>query len=162
MSALGPDGSSRPVTRASGWRLQTLDTTGVVHAGTSALPPLAEAHSLDWRWLTRPLNDGPGESWITPTVDLVKGGTMTPLERLFAVADDANGIGTKLDPGSGRSSTPTSSCTSPDPHGNWIGIRAVTSNGPDGIGTTTGTLFGRDGPVGATQQSVLARPRPPC
>jgi len=51
-------------------------------------------HSLDWRWLT--LNEGP-ESWIKPLVDLVKGETMTPLERLFAVADCANDIGSKLD-----------------------------------------------------------------
>jgi hypothetical protein len=78
--------------------------------GAPPLRPLSEAksrdlakdwdrnyvHSLDWRWLTEPLNDGPGESWITPTVDLVKGETMSPLERLFAVADDANGIGTTL------------------------------------------------------------------
>ncbi len=40
---------------------------------------------------------GPGESWIKPTVDLVKGEVMTPRQRLFAVADDANGVGTKLD-----------------------------------------------------------------
>ena len=32
-------------------------------------------HSLDWRWLTTPLSDGPGESWIRPEVDLVKGET---------------------------------------------------------------------------------------
>ena len=54
-------------------------------------------HSLDWRWLTNPLNDGPGESWIRPTTSLVNGETMTPLERLFAVADCANGIGSKID-----------------------------------------------------------------
>lgn len=175
MSAPGPDGSPRPVARASGWRLQTLDTTGVVHAGAPALPPLAEArgdmakdwdrnyvHSLDWRWLTRPLNDGPGESWITPTVDLVKGESMAPLERLFAVADDANGIGTKLDPRQWTFlNTDLVVHVHRIPEGRWIGIRAETSYGPDGIGTTTGTLFDETGPVGAIQQSVLVRPRPP-
>ena len=53
-------------------------------------------HSVDWRWLTHRGDSGPGESWLKPTVDLVKGENMTPLERLFTVADDANGIGTTI------------------------------------------------------------------
>ena len=45
------------------------------------------------------------------------------------------------------------------PEGEWIGIRAETNYGPDGIGTTIGTLFDETGAVGAIQQSVLvARP----
>jgi hypothetical protein len=109
--APGKDGEPRPVARASAWRLKTLDTTEMVHAPVPPLRPLSDArsrdlkkdwdrnyvHSLDWRWLTKPMTDGPGESWINPEVDLVKGEAMTPLERLFAVADCANGIGTKLD-----------------------------------------------------------------
>src|ERR1700739_1607876 len=116
MLGLGPDGQPRPVARASGWRLQKLDTASLVHAAAPLPRPLAEAwsrdlakdwdrnyvHSLDWRWLTAPLNKGPGESWIKPTVGLVKGETMTQLERLFAVADCANGIGSKLDITQGR------------------------------------------------------------
>ncbi|TQR81333.1 thioesterase family protein, partial [Mycobacterium hodleri] len=46
------------------------------------------------------------------------------------------------------------------PEGEWIGIRAETSYGPDGIGTTFGTLFDHTGPVGGIQQSVLVRPIP--
>src|SRR6478752_1185133 len=38
-------------------------------------------HSVDWRWLTHRGDSGPGESWLKPTVDLVKGENMTPLER---------------------------------------------------------------------------------
>ena len=173
MLALGPEGQPRPVARASGWRLHRLDTSDVEHAAAPRLRPLMEArnrnfeekwdrnylHSLDWRWLTKPLNDGPGESWIKPTVDLVKGETMTPLERLFAVADNANGIGTKLD-------ITKYTFLNTDlvvhihriPEGEWIGIRAETNYGPDGIGTTVGTLLDERGPVGAIQQSVLVRP----
>jgi hypothetical protein len=174
---LGPgrDGEPRPVARASGWRLQTLDTAAVVHTSAPPLRPLAEArsrdmakdwdpnyvHSLDWRWLTTPLSDGPGESWITPTVDLVKGETMTPLERLFAVADDANGIGAKLNIREWTFlNTDLVVHIHRVPEGNWVGIRAETNYGPDGIGTTIGTLFDESGPVGAIQQSVLIRPRP--
>lgn len=175
MSAPGPDGAPRPVARASGWRLQQLDTTAVAHAGAAPLRPLSEArgrdmakdwdrnyvHSLDWRWLTAPLGDGPGESWITPTVDLVKGESMTPLERLFAVADDANGIGATLDIRKWTFlNTDLVVHVHRVPEGRWVGIRAETSYGPDGIGTTSGTLFDEVGPVGVIQQSVLIRPRP--
>ncbi|MGB7509375.1 MAG: thioesterase family protein [Mycobacterium sp.] len=174
MLAVGPDGEPRPVARASGWRLQTLDTTAVVHAPAPPLRPVSDAvsrdmtkdwdrnyvHSLDWRWLTTPMGEGPGESWIKPVVDLVKGESMTPLERLFAVADDANGIGTKLDIRRWTFlNTDLVVHVHRVPGGEWIGIRAETNYGPDGIGTTIGTLFDEQGPVGAIQQSVLVRPR---
>lgn len=175
MLARGPDGAPRPVAQASGWRLAQLDTAELVHTGAAPLRPLAQArsrdmakdwdrnyvHSLDWRWLTEPLTDGPGESWITPTVDLVSGESMTPLQRLFAVADDANGIGTKLDIRQWTFlNTDLVVHVHRVPEGQWIGIRAETSYGPDGIGTTIGTLFDQSGAVGAIQQSVLVRPLP--
>jgi hypothetical protein len=175
MLAPGKDGNPRAVARASGWRLATLDTAAVLHQPAPPLAPLAEArsrdmakdwdrnyvHSVDWRWLTTPMADGPGESWLRPTVDLVKGEAMTPLERLFAVADDANGIGTKLDIRKWTfMNTDLVVHVHRVPDGEWIGIRAETSYGPDGIGTTFGTLFDESGPVGGIQQSVLVRPMP--
>ncbi|BBY06549.1 thioesterase family protein [Mycobacterium noviomagense] len=174
MLGLGPGGQPRPVAQASGWRLLQLDTADVVNAPAPPLGPLSQGrsrnlekdfdrnyvHSLDWRWLTPPLDAGPGESWIKPTVDLVKGETMSPLERLFAVADCANGIGSKLD-------ITKWTFLNNDlvvhvhriPQGEWIGIRAETSYGPDGIGTTVGTLFDEHEAVGGIQQSVLVRRR---
>ena len=118
-------------------------------------------HSLDWRWLTEPLNEGPGESWIKPTVDLVNGETMTQLERLFAVADCANGIGSKIDITKRTFlNTDLAVHVFRVPDGDWIGFRAETNYGPDGIGTTIGTLFDEQGAIGAIQQSVLVRRRP--
>jgi hypothetical protein len=175
MLATGRDGQPRPVARASGWRLKTIDITEVVYAPAPPLRPLSETHSrglsdrwdrnyvhsVDWRWLTHREDSGPGESWLRPTVDLVKGETMTPLERLFTVADCANGIGTQVD-------IRKYSFMNTDlvvhihrmPDGDWVGIRAETSYGPDGIGTTIGTLFDESGAVGGIQQSVLVRPMP--
>ena len=176
MLASGPDGEPRRVARASGWRLQKLDTAEVVHAPAPPLRPLSETHSrglterwdrnyvhsLDWRWLTHRGDSGPGESWLKPIVDLVKGETMTPLERLFAVADDANGIGTKLDIRKWTFlNTDLVVHIHRVPEGEWIGIRAETNYGPDGIGTTIGTLFDESGAIAGIQQSVLVRPRPP-
>ena len=176
MLALGPDGQPRPVARAGGWRMQKLDTQAVAHAAAPLPQPVTEArsrnlekdwdrnyvHSLDWRWLTAPRSDGPGESWIKPTVDLVKGETMTQLERLFAVADCANGIGSKLDITKWTFlNTDLAVHVFRIPDGDWIGIRAETNYGPDGIGATVGTLFDEQGAIGAIQQSVLVRRRPP-
>ena len=94
-------------------------------------------------------------------VDLVKGEAMTPLERLFAVADCANGIGTKLEIGKWTfMNTDLVVHVHRIPEGEWIGIRAETNYGPDGIGTTIGTLFDESGAVGAIQESVLVRPMP--
>lgn len=175
MLAAGPDGAPRAVARASGWRLQQQDTSAVVHASAPPLRPLTEArsrdmakdwdtnylHSIDWRWLTEPLTTGPGESWLSPTVDLVKGESMTPLQRLFAVADDANGIGTKIDIRQWTfMNTDLVVHIHRVPVGRWIGVRAETNYGPDGIGTTLGTLFDEAGAIGAIQQSVLVRRRP--
>ncbi|SOJ52788.1 hypothetical protein MSIMFB_00295 [Mycobacterium simulans] len=176
MLALGPDGEPRPVARASGWRLQQLDTQAIANSATEPPRPLAEArdrnltalkwdrnyvHSLEWLWLTEPLTPGPGESWIKPTVDLVSGETMTQLERLFAVADCANGIGSKLDITKWTFlNTDIAVHVFRIPEGDWIGIRAETNYGPDGIGTTVGTLFDEQSAIGAIQQSVLVRRRP--
>ncbi|CAN5693844.1 thioesterase family protein [soil metagenome] len=175
MLGLGRDGRPRPVARASGWRLATVETPELVHAPAPPLRPLAEAesrdmkkdwdrnyvHSLDWRWLTTPMAEGPGESWIRPVVDLVQGEVMTPLQRLFTVADDANGIGSKLDIRAWTFlNTDLVVHVHRIPVGEWTGIRAETNYGPDGIGTTLGTLFDETGPVGAIQQSVLVRRRP--
>jgi len=176
MLAPGPGGEPRPVARATGWRFQRQDTTAVAHAAAPPPRPRAEArdrnlkakdwdrnyvHSLDWLWLTEPMGAGPGESWISPTVDLVKGETMTPLQRLFAVADCANGIGSKLNIRKWTFlNTDLAVHVFRIPEGEWIGIRAETSYGPDGVGTTIGTLFDERGAVGAIQQSVLVRRRP--
>ncbi|MGB5794896.1 MAG: thioesterase family protein [Mycolicibacter algericus] len=174
MLAPGPDQHPRAVARATGWRLQTLDTTEVANASAPPLRPVDAArctdmqanwdrnyvHSLDWRWLTKPLAPGAGESWIRPIVDLVAGEPMTPLQRLFAVADDANGVGTKLDIRKWTFlNTDLVVHLHRIPDGEWIGIRAETNYGPDGIGTTVGTLFDEQGAVAGIQQSVLVRRR---
>jgi hypothetical protein len=174
MLAPGPDGAPRAVARASGWRMAMLDTTATKRTSAPPLRALSDAkhsdmaknwdpnhvHSLDWRWLTERMADGPGEAWITPIVDLVKGEAMTPLQRLFAIADDANGVGTKLDIRNWTfMNTDLVVHVHRVPEGDWIGIRADSNYGPDGIGATVGTLFDASGAVASIQQSLLVRPR---
>lgn len=176
MLGLGPDGQPRPVARATGWRMQSFDTASLVHAPAEPIPPLEQAkardmrkdwdrnyvHSLDWRWLTSPLNEGPGMSWLKPLVDLVAGEPLTPLQRLFTVADCANGLGNKLDIRKWTFlNTDLAVHIHRVPDGEWTGIRAETSYGPDGVGATLGTLYDQQGAIGAIAQSVLMRPQPP-
>ncbi|KAA0107700.1 thioesterase family protein [Mycolicibacterium sp. P1-5] len=175
MSGLGPDGRPRPVARASGWRMLMLDTKALLSAPVAPLASREQGmnrnladnfdrnyvHSLEWLWLTDHMAPGPGGSWLRPQADLVQGEGITPLERLFAVADCANGIGSKIDI---RKYTFLNTDLVVHLHripvGEWTGIRAETMYGPDGVGTTVGTLFDDDGAVGVIQQSVLVRPRP--
>lgn len=174
MLTLGPDGQPRTAVRAGGWRFQRVDTQAVAHTPAPPLPPLEQGrsrnlaadwdrnyvHSLDWRWLTTPQASGPGESWAKPIVDLVAGETMTPMQRLFAVADIANGVGSKLDITKWTFlNTDLAVHIYRAPEGDWTGVRAEANYGPDGIGATVGTLFDLHGPVAGIQQSVLVRPR---
>jgi Thioesterase-like superfamily len=47
----------------------------------------------------------------------------------------------------------------PRPPGDWIGVRAETHYGSDGVGASVGTLFDERGPVAAIQQAQLVRRR---
>ena len=70
---------------------------------------------------------------------------MTPLQRLFAVADCANGIGTKLDIRKWTFlNTDLVVHVHRVPEGEWTGIRAETNYGPDGIGDDAGHTVRRE------------------
>ena len=111
MLAPGPEGAPRPVARASGWRMATLDTSAVMRASVTTLRPLSDAksrgsaknwdpnhvHSLDWRWLTTPMADGPGRIVAQTDGRSCQGRDHDAAQRLFSIADDANGVGAKLD-----------------------------------------------------------------
>jgi hypothetical protein len=87
---------------------------------------------------------------------------MTPMERLFAIADCANGIGTRIDITKYTFlNTDLAVHVHRVPAGEWVGIRSETVYGPDGVAATVGTLFDDQGAVGSIQQAVLVRPRPP-
>jgi acyl-coenzyme A thioesterase PaaI-like protein len=174
MSAPGPHGAPRPVAKAVAWRFQEHDTDELCFTPAEPLRPVTEGHprrlddsaeqtflqSLDWRWLNDILNDVPGECWAKPVVDLVKGETMTPMERLFTVADIANGMGSRI-------AMEKWTFLNTDlvvhihrvPAGEWIGVRAETHYGSDGVGVSVGTLFDEQGPVAAIQQAQLVRRR---
>ncbi|MDG4664623.1 thioesterase family protein [Mycobacterium sp. 236(2023)] len=174
MTAAGPDGALRVVAKASAWRFlrsetETLPATPIepmrpVGDGTRRLPDDGAdptyIQSLDWRWLNDILHSVQAECWATPLVDLVAGEEMTPLQRLFSVADIANGMGSRLDPSKYTFlNTDLAVHIHRVPEGRWIGVRSENHYGSDGVGVSKGTLFDEQGPVAAIQQAQLVRAR---
>lgn len=174
LSATTEDGGRRVVASATGWRMATADTSAVIHSADPPLPPLTEGRegklagmwgvgyldTLDWRWIDEIGCDGPGRVWVRPKPDLVRGESLTPLERLFAVADIANGVGSKIDPAEWTfMNTDLTVHVFRVPQGEWIGVGAETSIGPDGVGMCAGVLYDENGPVGRTAQTVQIRER---
>jgi Acyl-CoA thioesterase C-terminal domain len=80
------------------------------------------------------------------------------LQRLFAVADDVNGVGAKLNVTEWTFvNTDVVVYLHRVPEGEWTGVRAETSYGPDGVGVSSGSLHDGHGPVGIATQSILLR-----
>ncbi|MGA9873521.1 MAG: thioesterase family protein [Rhodococcus sp. (in: high G+C Gram-positive bacteria)] len=168
------DGATRAVARGTAWRMSTSDTSRVAYAADTPLKPLSEAKTHVWggRWKSGYLDNvdiralselggnGPGLVWARPTTSLVLGETMTPIERLFSVADIANGIGAKLSLDDWTFlNTDLTVHVFRVPVGEWIGITAETSTGPDGFAMSAGVLHDEHGPVGRIAQTVLVRSR---
>lgn len=164
----------RAVARGTAWRLATADTSEVAHAVDEPLMPRSEAvpHVWEGQWKSGYLDnveilklsemggEGPGKVWARPLTALVLGEQMSSVERLFAIADIANGIGAKLDLDRWTFlNTDLTVHIFRVPEGEWVGISAETSTGPDGFAMSAGVLHDERGPVGRIAQTVLVRPR---
>lgn len=175
MIAPGPGGTPRPVARATAWRFQRSETDELPDTPHEPLPSVTEGrrrlfddgadqtyiHSLDWRWLNDILNSVRAECWVRPLVDLVGGEIMTPCQQLFAVADIANGMGSRLNPSEWTFlNTDLVVHIHRPPEGKWIGVRSENHYSRDGVGVSRGTLFDEAGPVAHIQQAQLVRRRP--
>ncbi|WP_423228226.1 thioesterase family protein [Rhodococcoides navarretei] len=172
--AEGTSGTARAVARGSAWRMRTTPTDDVVHTGEPTMRPVSEGidntfgelwasgylDAVAFKFLTELGVPGPGQVWARPTPVLVQGESMTPLERLFSVADIANGVGAKLPIDEWTFlNTDLTVHVFRVPQGDWIGVSAETSTGPDGIAMCAGTLSDELGPVGRIAQTVLVRRR---
>lgn len=175
MLAPGPDGRPRPVAKATAWRFQRSETDALHFTPSEPMAPVADARrreadtdadqtyiqSLDWRWLNDILNSVQAECWARPLVDLVAGEAMTPIQRLFSVADIANGMGTRLAPAEWTFlNTDLAVHIHRLPEGEWTGVRSENHYGRDGVGISRGTLFDEQGAVAVIQQAQLVRRRP--
>ena len=174
MTAIAPDGTPRTVAKASAWRFLQSPIDSLPATPIAPMRPVSDGvrrlagdgsdrtyiQSLDWRWLNDILNSVQAECWAMPVVDLVAGETMTPAQRLFSVADNANGMGSRLDPDEFTFlNTDLAVHIHRMPEGQWIGVRSENHYGADGIGISRGTLFDEGGAVASIQQAQLIRRR---
>ncbi|MFJ9365675.1 thioesterase family protein [Nocardia sp. NPDC101769] len=168
------DGSRRAVAKASAWRIATSDSSSVVHTADAPLPAVPEASEIGWGvpdgWdvgYVKSVDIRAVESdditrrvWVRPLVEVVEGEEISPLVRVFSVADVANGIGAQLDP---YQWTFLNTDLTIDlfrlPEGEWIGLEVQTSIGPDGVGMCSTVLHDERGPIGRCLQILEVRAR---
>ncbi|WP_326835888.1 thioesterase family protein [Amycolatopsis rhabdoformis] len=163
------------IARASAWRIGTVDTADVA-TDAGPLLPSADAgtetkfpedwtggylDAVEWRAVRGSITTpGPAAVWGRQRIPLVDGEEPTGLQRLFAVADSANGVSHFL---SARDwlfiNSELTVHLRRAPEGEWIGLDAVTLVGPHGVGTAASTLHDGSGPVGTGAQALLVRPR---
>ena len=91
---------------------------------------------------------------------LLEGEVLSPLGRLLAMVDSANGISAELDP-SRYTFVPVELTVAVHRHPatEWVGMRARTVIDPDGIGLTRADLFDERGALGAAVQTLFVAPR---
>ena len=99
---------------------------------------------------------GPAFDWIRVTVDLVPGVPLSPFARVAAAADFGNGVSATLP-------TPDYVFVNPDltivlsdlPRDEWVGLDARTRVGDSGVGYAESALYGRQGRIGRSIQSLF-------
>jgi hypothetical protein len=168
----------KPALRASAWRVSVepgraprVDT----HEALPERPATATTQyfdnvegfgygdSLEWRFAEGGFNErGPAAVWSRLLVQIVKGTQVTPLARVLAMIDSANGISAELDVQKYLFvpvNLTVSLTRAPAESSFWIGMRAVTAIASDGVGTTRARVFDDDGFLGEALQTLYVEPR---
>jgi hypothetical protein len=99
---------------------------------------------------------GPAFDWIRIRADLLPGVPLSPFERAVATADFGNGVGATLP-------VPDYVFVNPDltvvlsdlPSDEWVGLEARTRLGHEGVGYNESAIYGRNGRIGRSTQSLL-------
>ena len=169
-------GDRTPLMRARAWRLRTTEL---------ALPPLATApeppppgpeegedapffptgfdvgyHSaMDYRFVRGSyLEAGPAMVWMRMRGPLVAGEQPTPLQRVMVAADSGNGVSAALDYRRFMFiNTDLSVHLARPPEGPWVGLDAVTTPLPSGVGLTDTALWDERGRIGRAAQTLPGR-----
>lgn len=101
------------------------------------------------------LEPGPATIWFHTDVQLVAGRDLSPIARVFVVADSGNGASAVLNPREALFvNTELTVHLHRPPTGEWIGMRARTTIADDGVGVAGTTLYDADGAVGRGSQAL--------
>lgn len=171
------NGNWRAVASAAAWRMAVLETDEVEKSFARPIPGPDQAtaggplyddwdcgyiDSIDITSLPDP-DEPDGHHrihWVRTDKPIVAGDTTDGVEYLMSMVDVANGVGASLDPREWMfMNTDLVVHLHREPRGEWIGISAKASIGPDGIGMTAADLYDVHGPVGRSMQTLLVRPQ---
>lgn len=163
--------AGRVAATARAWRMVHADTAAVAADDAEHLEqpencapmPMPEgwtggyASALEWRIADEDmLGTGHARVWARPRMPLLDGEEPTALQRLFAVADCSSGISSRLRFREWAfANTDLTVHLSREPRGEWIGLDARMTLGPDGAGLAHSALHDATGPVGRSAQSLL-------
>jgi len=168
----------RPVLRAAAWRLAIGADRSPSVGLEDAPPPMPEresrdffegvqtfgyGESLEWRFASGGFRvRGPATVWSRMRIPLVPGEAPSPLVRLLAMVDSANGVSWEVD-FSTHMFVPVNLTVSitRSPQGEWVGMHAFTALAGDGVGTTRARLFDTRGNVGEALQTLFVARREP-
>ncbi len=118
------------------------------------------ASTMEMRWLDDPRALGPGRVWMRMRHPLLPDRELTPLTRLAASADFANGVSAAL--AFERFLFINADLTvhlQRLPHGEWIGQDARTLLHSGGTALAESVLYDVHGPVGRAFQTLVVAPR---
>jgi len=165
----------RPAARAAAWRFARTDTTSQRAGEAPGLPPVSEGipfgrpehwgpgyiDAMEWVGITGSLAEsGPAVTWVRQRIPLVAGERPSPLQRLMTVVDSASGVSSWLDPNRWLFiNTELTVHVQREPVGEWIGLDARTTIGPNGVGTATSVVHDERGQVATSAQALLVQPR---
>src|SRR5215475_2186507 len=104
------------------------------------------------------VGSGKAALWMCQRVPLVAGEVPSPAQRILLMADSGSGVGAVLDPVSFAPFINADLSVSLHrlPEGEWMGLEAVTTIEPHGVGLTRTRLYDLHGPIGEGLQSLVA------
>lgn len=169
--------AGRAVVSASAWVLATREgRSPLIHLLDAAPPPMPQkaietyfesvphfgyGDALEWRFTEGGFNRlGPAAVWARLRVPIVEGEAISPLARVLAMVDSANGISAELDP-TEYLFVPvnlTVALARP-PATEWTGMRALTAMASDGVGVTRAHLYDERGAIGEALQTLYVEKR---
>jgi len=173
------DGAGRRACLARAVRLRRADLPEAATAPPDAPAPLPPPESgeplplfvdagrelfypdaVDIRCVAGELGSGALTAWLRLRGDLVPGEPPSPLARVAAAADFANGLSWILPFDRWLFvNTELTIHLHRQPEGEWIGLDARTTSDASGIGLSTGVLHDLRGPVGRCAQALFVEPR---
>lgn len=127
----------------------------------TSVPRFPYGDALEWRFARGHFAEaGPATVWARLRVAIVAGEDISPLARVLAMVDSANGVSAELDVARFLFVPVNLTVTlARPPATEWVAMDAETSVASDGIGVTRAHLYDERGRIGEALQSLFVEPR---